>query len=114
MLGGRIMDYTVRAAKAGGWLRLNENDRTAAVLQSVAVLLATRQGSVPLYREFGLPQRFVDKPLNVARPLLLLEVKEALEAFVPEAELLSVDLVVAEEHPGRLQPVVKIRVRGED
>ena len=61
-------------------------------------------------------QRFLDKPLNVARPLLLLEVKEALERFVPQAELLAVDLVVDEAGAsrGRVQPVVKIRIKGGD
>lgn len=104
------MDYTVKPA--GGRLRLNETDPAAAVLQEVAVLLGTRQGEVPLFREFGLPQRFLDRPLNVARPILLLEVKEALERFVPLAEPLAVDLTADEA--GRVQPVVKIRIKGED
>ena len=58
------MDYTVKPTS--GLLKLNETDPVAAVLQEVAVLLGTRQGEVPLFREFGLPQRFLDKTLNVA------------------------------------------------
>ncbi len=108
------MEYTVKPIS--GLLKLNETDPVAAVLQEVAVLLGTWQGEVPLFREFGLPQRFLDKPLNVARPLLLLEVKEALERFVPQAELLAVDLVVDEAGAsrGRVQPVVRIRIKGGD
>lgn len=108
------MEYTVKPIS--GLLKLNETDPVAAALQAVAVLLGTRQGEVPLFREFGLPQRFLDKPLNVARPLLLLEVKEALERFVPQAELLAVDLVVDEAGAsrGRVQPVVRIRIKGGD
>lgn len=104
------MDYTVKAAS--GPLKLNESDPVAAALQSVAVLLGTRQGDVPLFREFGLPQRFLDRPLNIARPILLLEVKEALERFVPQVELLAVDLLADEG--GRVQPVVKVRIKNED
>ncbi len=108
------MEYTVKPIS--GLLKLNETDPVAAVLQEVAVLLGTWQGEAPLFREFGLPQRFLDKPLNVARPLLLLEVKEALERFVPQAELLAVDLVVDEAGAsrGRVQPVVRIRIKGGD
>lgn len=104
------MDYTVKPTS--GLLKLNETDPVAAALQAVAVLLGTRQGEVPLFREFGLPQRFLDRPLNVARPVLLLEVKEALERFVPQVELLAVDLTA--DDGGRVQPVVKIRIKGGD
>ncbi len=108
------MDYTVKPTS--GLLKLNETDPVVAALQAVAVLLGTRQGEVPLFREFGLAQRFLDKPLNVARPLLLLEVKEAIEKFVPQVELLAVDLVVDEAGAsrGRVQPVVRIRIKGGD
>ena len=108
------MDYTVKPTS--GLLKLNETDPVVASLQAVAVLLGTRQGEVPLFREFGLAQRFLDKPLNVARPLLLLEVKEAIEKFVPQVELLAVDLVVDEAGAsrGRVQPVVRIRIKGGD
>lgn len=104
------MEYTVKPTS--GLLKLNETDPVAAALQAVAVLLGTRQGEVPLFREFGLPQRFLDRPINVARPLLLLEVKEALERFVPQVELLAVDLTA--DDGGRVQPVVKIRIKGGD
>lgn len=106
------MEYTVKPAS--GLLKLNETDPVAASLQAVAVLLGTRQGEVPLFREFGLPQRFLDRPLNVARPVLLLEVKEALERFVPQVELLAVDLAVDDSNPGQVQPVVRIRIKGGD
>lgn len=94
-------------------LRLNEAEPVASVLQQVAVLLATRQGEVPFYREFGLPQKFLDKPVNVARPLLYLEVKEALERFVPQAELIGLEIIVDETQPGHVVPVVEVRVKDE-
>ncbi len=47
------MTYKVSADKASA-LRLNERG-AAAVLQNIAVLLATKQGTVSFYREFGLP-----------------------------------------------------------
>lgn len=44
-------------------IRLNEADPVASVLQNIAILLTTRQQSVPLYRSFGLPMKFIDKRL---------------------------------------------------
>jgi len=102
--------YQVSADSAAR-LRLNESEPVAAVLQQVAVLLATRQGTVPYFREFGLPQKFLDKPLNVAKPLLYLEVKEAIERFVPQAELVNIDFRIDESNPGRVEPVVEVRIK---
>ncbi len=108
------MTYKVKAAGAvPAVLRLNESEQTAAVLQNLAVLLGTRQGTVPFFREFGLPQKFLDKPINVARSLLYLEVKEAIERFEPRAELVGMDIEVDEMQPGRLIPVVEVRIKNE-
>lgn len=106
------MTYEVSADKAAA-LRLNEVEPLAAVLQQVAVLLATKQGTVPFFREFGLPQKFLDKPLNVAKPMLYLEVKEAVERFIPQVELVNVDFVIDESRPGRLLPCVEVRIKDE-
>lgn len=106
------MTYTINPAQKSR-LKLNEQDETAAILQNIRVLLATKQGSVPLYRQFGLLQQFLDKPLAVAKPLLYLEVKEAIEEWEPRAEVVDVDLVMDEERPGRLLPVVEVRIKDE-
>lgn len=107
------MTYTISAADTVP-LRLSERGETASVLQNIRVLLATRQGSAPLYRQFGLPQRFLDKPMSLARPLLYLEVKEAVEEWEPRAEVVGVSLEADSERPGRLIPIVEVKIRGED
>lgn len=53
------MTYKVSAVDVGT-VKLNEQDTVSSVLQNIAILLSTRQGTVPLYREFGLPMRFLD------------------------------------------------------
>ena len=62
------MRYKVTAADLTR-VRLNESDTVTSVLQNIAIILSTRQGSVPLYREFGLPMRFLDKPIQIAKPM---------------------------------------------
>lgn len=71
------------------------------------------RGTSPLYRQFGLPQRFVDKPIPVAKPMLLAEVKEAVEEFEPRAEIVGVSFTEDTSSPGTLIPAVEVEVREE-
>ena len=56
------MRYTVSTEDTDE-LRPGETDETASILQGLRVLLATRRGSVPFYREFGLTMEFLDLSL---------------------------------------------------
>ena len=80
------------------------------MLQNIAVLLATRQGTVPLYREFGLPMRFLDKPTHIARPMMVSEVKEAIERFEPRAAFVRVLFDQDAGVPGKLIPTVEVEI----
>lgn len=90
--------------------RLNESDTVTSVLQNIAIILSTRQGSVPLYREFGLPMRFLDKPVHIAKPMIVSEVKEAIEDFEPRAEFIGVTFQEDASTPGRLIPTVEVEI----
>lgn len=92
-------------------IRLNETETVASVLQNIAIILSTRQQSVPLYRNFGLPMKFVDKPTPVARPMLYAEVREAIEEFEPRAEVLSITFAEDPAAPGKLIPTVEVAIR---
>lgn len=92
-------------------IRLNETDTVSAVLQNIAIILATRQGSVPLYREFGLTQAFVDKPLPVAKTLLFSEIREAIERFEPRASVIGITFETPEGSPGVLIPIVEVNIQ---
>ncbi len=52
--------------------------------------LSTPKGSSPMYRDFGLDQSF--KPLPVAKVMLRVAVKEAIEDWEPRASLVGMDL----------------------
>lgn len=64
-----------------------ENDEIKSIKQNIAMLLNTKKGTIPMYREFGLPMEFVDKPINVAETMATFEISEALDAFEPRATL---------------------------
>jgi len=106
------MSYLVNGRDLSG-VQLDPADRVTAILQDVAVVLTTRQGSVPLYRKFGLPMRFLDMPINAGIPVMVAEVMEAIDEFVPEAEVLDVHPDYDEELMGRLNPVVEVKIRNE-
>lgn len=106
------MTYKVTAADLNG-LQLNVTDTVASVIQNIAVLLATRKGDVPLYRDFGLSQTFVDKPIPVARVLLHAEIKEAVELYEPRAEVVGITFQEDRSAPGRLIPTVEVEIINE-
>lgn len=103
------MSYKVSAVDLSK-IRLNERDVVASVLQNISIILATRQGSVPLYRDFGLPQKFVDKPLPVAKTLAISEVKEAVEEYEPRATVVNVTFLEDANDTGTLIPVVEVEI----
>lgn len=70
-------------------LKLSENNEIDSILQNIAVLLNTRKGTVPMYREFGLPMNFIDKPMDVAETIAYSEITDALEIFEPRATLVG-------------------------
>lgn len=71
---------------------LQENDRIKSITQNIALLLNTRQGTIPMYREFGLPMEFIDKPADAAETIAVSEISEALEKFEPRAVLKDLSL----------------------
>lgn len=106
------MAYKVSAADLQH-IRLSETDTVSSILQNVAIILATRQGTSPLYRQFGLPQNFVDKPIPAAKPILFAEVKEAVEEFEPRAEVVGISFAEDKSSPGTLIPTVEVEIREE-
>jgi len=82
----------------------------ADTLGRIVKLLTTRQLTCPLYRSFGLPMRFIDKPMNVAAPIAVVEVTEGLREWVPEAEFIGISFSHDPENPGRLIPNVEVEI----
>lgn len=106
------MSYKVSANDLSS-IRLNETDTVTSALQNVAIILATRQGTVPLYRGFGLSQRFVDKPIPIAKPMLYADVKEAVEEYEPRVEVIDITFQEDASVPGRLIPTVEVEIINE-
>lgn len=106
------MLYTASAQDLGK-IHLNEPETVNSVLQNVALILSTPKGSSPMYRDFGLDQGFLDKPLPVAKVMLRVAVKEAIEDWEPRASLVGMDFSGDAADPASLCPVVTVEVFGE-
>ena len=94
-------------------VRLNMTDTVAAVLQNVAIILSTRQQTVPLYRGFGLPMRFVDKPIHIAQTIMVAEIDAALRQFEPRATVRNITFAIDPQDPGKLIPTVEVDIADE-
>ena len=107
------MEYTVSATDLAN-IRLNESNRTREILRNVAVILATPKGSVPMYRSFGLDMSFLDKPMNIAKNMAVIPVREAIEEWEPRAVYKDITLFPDPSNPGKLGFTVKIEIKAGD
>ena len=106
------MAYIVKAEKTVP-LVLCPTSTVEEVLQNVRVIISTIRGEVPLDRSFGLEGKFLDKPIPAAQSILIAEVLEALEAYEPRANVLSINFDVDEAAIGKLIPYVEVEVIDE-
>lgn len=107
------MEYTVSPADLEH-IKLNETDEVKEILRNVAVILATPKGSVPMYRDFGLDMRFLDKPMNMAKNMAVIPVREAIEGWEPRAAYKDMTLFTDPSNPGKLAFTVRIEIKAGD
>ena len=69
---------------------LCENNRDRSILQNVMLLISTRKGTVPMYRDFGIPMDYLDKPATIAATIAAKEINDALDKFEPRAKLKNI------------------------
>lgn len=93
---------------------LFEHEPVKEILRNIAVILATPLGSVPLYRDFGLDQSFLDKPKPVAEVMMVIPVREAIERWEPRAEFVDLTILDDPSNPGKLIPVVEVEIINEE
>lgn len=103
------MSYTVSGKERV--IRLGVTDETEAALQGVSLILGTRKGSVPQYRDFGIPWDFQDRPAQIGKALMFAKVREAIMEFVPEAELVGLKFIDDPDDPGHTYPVAEVEIQ---
>ena len=102
------MAYVVKAFSLKK-INLAPKTMVEEVLQNVAMILSTPKFSVPLDRGFGMAQRFIDKPIQTAQPILISEVLDAIEEYEPRAEVENVSFVMG-DRPGAMIPIAEVNI----
>ena len=91
-------------------LDICENDKVRSVLQNVALILSTKKGTCPMYRDFGIPMAWVHRPLAAAEALAAAEVAEALAAFEPRATFVDLSLIFDRENCGKYKLLLEVEI----
>ena len=81
--------------------------------QEIRTVLATRKGSVPLDRDFGITWDYVDLPLSEAMQYMVAEIGQQLERYVPRIKVRDISFASDNPVDGKLQPVVTVEIRQE-
>lgn len=85
----------------------------AQLEQEIRTVLATRKGSVPLDRDFGIAWDFVDLPITEAMPYMVAEIGVQLEKYVPRIRVRDIEFSSNEPVEGNLVPKVTVEIREE-
>ena len=78
------------------------------IVQNIALIIRTRQGECPGYREFGLPKEYIGMPVPAALRVFRNELREALQDFEVEARIVSVRGEIGPDE--ELYPVVEVDI----
>lgn len=93
-----LFDFQLEYTSAGDWME--DLDR------QLSLLLSTRQGTMPLDREFGLNMDFVDQPSEIAKSLYMAEVTQKVATFIPAVRVR--EIIWSRAEGGQLKPKVVI------
>ena len=106
------MAYTVTAYEKLKNIDLAPATVVEEVLQNVAILISTPKFTVPLDRNLGLTQAFIDKPPAVAKALLIGDVMDAIEEYEPRAKVVEVTFL-ENGKLGQIVPQVEVNISAE-
>lgn len=84
------------------------------ILQNIRTILNTRIGSVPLDRDFGISWEHLDKPVQVAKTRMMVDVIDAIEKHEPRAKVREVKFENSDAAEGILKPVVIVSIGDEN
>lgn len=93
-----LHDFKLEFTLAGDWM--------ADLDRQIALLLSTREGTMPLDREFGLNMDFMDMPPETAKSLYTAEVTRKVAKFIPAVRVQEITWERTEG--GQLKPKVVI------
>lgn len=79
------------------------------ILQNIAMILSSVVYSCPMDRSFAWDGSILDKPINVAKSLLVSRLIAAVKKYEPRAQIISVKYQ-GDGIEGLLKPIVRVRI----
>ena len=90
-------------------LNIHPENSVEEIIQNCQVILSTPKGSVPGDRRFGTDSRSLDKPLPIARTLIVADVIDAINAFESRASVKDIRFI-EDNLAGKLTPIVTLEI----
>jgi hypothetical protein len=93
-------------------LELGAANTVKSVMQNIKIIITTRKGTVPTYRDFGVDMDFLDLPLPGAEQRARVAIREAVEQWEPRATVTGITFG-RDGASGRLIPTVEVEINDE-
>lgn len=84
------------------------NSEIIYIIDNLRFLYSTKEGSIPLDRNFGISTKYLDYPIDVAKNYIALEIIEKTEIYAPRIEVEEVNF--KEDINGMLIPIINITI----
>lgn len=94
-------------------INLDPPNMHQAVLQNIAIILDSIQGSAPMLRGLGISSEYYGRPLNVIENEIVANVYDQIEKYEPRAIIASVS-IETNHITGQLIPIVELEGVKED
>ena len=78
-------------------LKLGLTDEVEQRIQDLYVLFSTAIGECPMYRDFGIDKSYIHMPINAMQPVFTSAIVDALDNFMPELTVVSVQFDVNQD-----------------
>jgi hypothetical protein len=104
------MIYTVTSGRADPTPAINfaPNSVIEEVLQNIQMIITTVRGTVPLDRNFGVSDKFVDRPVPAVNALVRADVFNAIETYESRAEV--VEIFLDYDESGKLTTKIEVEI----
>ena len=89
-------------------LKLGLKDEHEQMIQDLYVLLNTTVNECPMYRDFGLDRDFMHMPVNAAQPVMTSAIVDALDRFMPDLSVDSVEYDIDGENAEILSAGIEV------
>lgn len=78
------------------------------ILQNIYCILNTPKGSVPCYRDFGVDNSYLHRPMNAAQAAYMVAISEAITRFEPRVTINRITFRNDPVKPDTLYPVLEV------